>query len=468
MKYSTYNKYLLTGICLAILAFSSSCKKFEDIGSPATQLTPDKVYSDSTSIVAASLALYGNSAVNSSTGFILYANEYGAMSADDAYLLIPNGTFDTFMKNTIAGGTNLSNVLYNNNYTMIFYANNILSGLSTTTAISKSLNNQLTGEAKFWRAYLYFYLVNYYGDVPLVLTTDAVANGKLPRTPKAQVYQQIVADLLSAKSLLTDTYPSTEKARVNKEAVSAFLARVYLYQANPDYAAAETEATSVINSKLYSLDALANVFLKTSTETIWQVQSNYNSYSGVTRMGVAFLPVGTTPKFVLYSSLANTFEANDQRKSSWTGSIAYNSKTYLYPAKYKNNITTANGNEYAVMLRLAEVYLNRAEARAQQNNLSGAQSDLNIVRTRAGLPNTTAADQASLLTAIAHERWVELFTENSDRWFSLKRKATISSVLPVTKSPDIANYSWNPDQALYPIPAAELLANPTLTQNPGY
>lgn len=468
MKYLTYNKHLLIGICFAIITFSSSCKKFEDIGSPATQLTPDKVYSDSTSILAASLALYGNSDVNSSTGFILYANEYGAMSADDAYLLIPNGTFDTFMKNTLTGGNNLSNVLYNNNYTMIFYANNILSGLSTTTAISKLLNNQLTGEAKFWRAYLYFYLVNYYGDVPLVLTTDAVANGKLPRTPKAQVYQQIIADLVSAKSLLTDTYPSAEKARINKEAVSAFLARVYLYLANPDYASSEAEATAVINSNLYSLDALSNVFLKTSTETIWQVQSNYNNYTGVTRMGQAFLPVGTTPKFVLYSSLANTFEANDLRKSAWSGSITYNSKTYLYPAKYKNNVTTASGNEYAVMLRLAEVYLNRAEARVQQGNISGAQADLNVIRTRAGLPNTTAADAASLLTAIEHERWVELFTENSDRWFSLKRTGTIGSLLPVTKAVDIANYTWNAYQALYPIPSAELLANPTLTQNPGY
>jgi len=467
MKQSLNNMQRLICIAICFAALASSCKKFEDIGSPAAQLTSDKVYSDSTSIVGASLGLYSNFAMNGSGGFIMNTNEYGSMSADDAYKLIPNGTFDTFKTNTLIAG-NLSNATYNNNYTMIFNANTILQNLATTTAISARLKNQLTGEAKFWRAYLYFYLVNNYGDVPLVTTTDALQNARLPRTPKAKVYQQIVTDLTDAKSLLTDTYPSAEKARINREAASAFLSRVYLYLPTPDYVASETEATAVINSNIYSLDALANVFLKTSKETIWQVQSNSGSFSGVTRTGIAFLPSGTTPNFVLYSALVNAFEPNDQRKNIWAGSLVYNGTTYLYPAKYKNRNTSTNGNEYSVMLRLAEVYLNRAEARAQQNNISGAQDDLNKIRARAGLPNTTASDQASLLTAIAHDRWLELFTENADRWFSLKRTGTIAAVLSATKSLDIPNYTWKANQALYPIPAAEILANPTLTQNPGY
>jgi hypothetical protein len=454
-------------IALCIAAFAPSCKKFEDVGSPPNQLTADKVYSDSTSIVGASLALYGNFAMNGTSGFIVNTNKYGSISADDAYKLIPNGTFDTFQSNTLIAG-DLSNDTYYNNYAMIFYANNILQNLGTTTAISNGLKNQLAGEAKFWRAYLYFYLVNNFGDVPLVTTTDAVQNAKLPRTPKAQVYQQIITDLTDAKSLLTDTYPSAEKARINREAVSALLSRVYLYLPTPDFSASEKEATAVINSNIYSLDALSNVFLKSSKETIWQVQSNSGSVSGVTRTGIAFLPSGSTPDFVLYSALAKAFEPNDQRKTTWAGSLVYNGTTYLYPAKYKNRNTSTNGNEYSVMLRLAEVYLNRAESRAQQGNISGAQADLNMVRGRAGLPNTTAAAKAPLLTAIAQERWVELFTENSDRWFNLKRTGTIGAVLPVTKSLDIPNYSWKPNQALYPIPSTEILANPNLTQNPGY
>lgn len=465
MKYLKYNKQMLSGVCLVLIIFLSSCKKFEDVGSPPTQLTADKVYADSTSIMAASLALYGNYNVNGSTGLIISGNEYGSISADDAFY--PNNNVD-FMTNELSGSSNSSNVLYNEIYTMMFNDNTILQGLGHTTAISKGLINQLTGEAKFWRAYMYFYLVSYFGDVPLVLNADALTNAGLPRAPKEQVYQQIIQDLLDAKGLLTDEYPGGANIRINKEAVSALLARVYLFEATPNYSAAETEATNVLNSGLYHLDTLSNVFLNTSSETIWQVESDHYSYTGVTNTGSAFLPVGTSPRYILYQSLANTFEPNDQRKTNWTQPIIYNGKPYYYPYKYKLKNTSVSGNEYSVMLRLGEVYLNRAEARANQNNISGAQADLNMIRKRAGLENTTASDKASLLTVIEHERWVELFTENSDRWFTLRRTGTIGSILPVTKLPDIPNYTWSDYQALYPIPALELRANPNLKQNPGY
>jgi hypothetical protein len=465
MKYLKYNNVMLTGACLALIIFSSSCKKFEDVGSPATELTADKVYADSTSILAASLDLYGDYNVNSIQGLIVYTNEYGSTSADDAFY--PGNNVD-FMTNQLSGSSNSTVPLYYAFYTMMLNDNSILQGLSHTTAISKGLINQLTGEAKFWRAYMYFYLVSYYGDVPLVLNTNALANASLPRTPKAQVYQQIIQDLLDAKSLLTDAYPDGSNIRVNKEAVSAFLARVYLFEATPNYSASETEATNVLNSGLYSLDSLSNVFINTSTETIWQVESDHYSYTGVTNTGSAFLPVGNSARYVLYQSLSNTFEPGDQRKTNWTQPITYNGIAYYYPYKYKLKNTSQSGNEYSVMLRLGEVYLNRAEARADQNNIPGAQADLNVIRKRAGLANTTASDQASLLTAIEHERWVELFTENSDRWFTLRRTGTIGTILPVTKSPDIPNYSWSAYQALYPIPDLQIRANPNLTQNPGY
>jgi hypothetical protein len=114
------------------------------------------------------------------------------------------------------------------------------------------------------------------------------------------------------------------------------------------------------------------------------------------------------------------------------------------------------------MIRLSEMYLIRAEARAQQNNLSGAQDDLNMVRNRAGLANTTASTQAALLAALEHERWVELFTEFSDRWFNLKRMNRATAVLSLIKP------SWKPFQQLYPIPQQDRNANPNLADNPGY
>ena len=105
----------------------------------------------------------------------------------------------------------------------------------------------------------------------------------------------------------------------------------------------------------------------------------------------------------------------------------------------------------------------RAEARVQQGNISGAQEDLNAVRSRAGLAETTASDQASLLLAIEQERKVELFAELGHRWFDLRRTNRASVILSPLKA------EWQDTDMLYPIPVAEFLNNPNLgNQNLGY
>jgi len=115
-------------------------------------------------------------------------------------------------------------------------------------------------------------------------------------------------------------------------------------------------------------------------------------------------------------------------------------------------------------LRLGEQYLIRAEARAQQNNISGSQTDLNVIRRRAGLTNTTASDQPSLLAAILDERRHERFCEWGHRWLDLKRTNKVTS----TFSSIPYKSAYQPYQQLYPIPIYELATNPNLTQNPGY
>ncbi len=118
-----------------------------------------------------------------------------------------------------------------------------------------------------------------------------------------------------------------------------------------------------------------------------------------------------------------------------------------------------------MMMRLAELYLIRAEARAQQKtNLSGAAADINMLRTRAGLPPTTASTSDGLLAAVAHERQVELFTEGAHRWLDLKRTGQALPVLSVIP----LHSAINSIQLLYPVPTSEITADPNLTQNPGY
>lgn len=454
------SKQLIAGGVI-ILFMTTSCRKYVTIPTPPNAVSPDNAFVDSSTATSVVLGIYSgiasSSGNNSTNGVVFNAIKYGAMSADEGYYLT-NTSFDNFKTNTLAAG-NATVALWSGLYTRIARTNYAIEGVTTSTTLSTNVKNQLLGEAKFCRAWLYFNLVNFFGKVPLVTSTNALVEGLKPSSPVADVYAQIVQDLQDAKNLLLTNYPSTERARANKYAASALLARVYLYQQN--WTGAESEATAVISSGTYSMVTdLSRVFLNTSNETIWQI-SLAGPSTPQTIMGSEFIPASTTPSFVLYDTLANTFEPNDQRKVNWTKSITYLSKTYYHPFKYKLRIATA-GNEYPIMLRLAEMYLIRAEARAQQNNISGAQGDLNVVRTRAVLPNTTATVQATLLAAIEHERWVELFTEFSDRWFDLKRLNKATATLSLIKP------AWQPFQQLYPIPLQTRTANPNLQDNPGY
>ena len=135
---------------------------------------------------------------------------------------------------------------------------------------------------------------------------------------------------------------------------------------------------------------------------------------------------------------------------------------YYYPYKYKLTALSLVDTEYNMVIRLAEVYLIRAEARAEQGNIAGAQADLDTVRARAGLPPTAAGDVPGLLGAIGHERQVELVAEWGHRWLDLKRTGLAGAVLGSEKP------GWVATDTLYPIPAGELTANPALSQNPGY
>jgi hypothetical protein len=140
--------------------------------------------------------------------------------------------------------------------------------------------------------------------------------------------------------------------------------------------------------------------------------------------------------------------------------------TLYYANKYKALGGAATVTEYPILMRFAEQYLIRAEARAQQNNLSGAATDLNTIRSRAGLTATTATTQTDMLNAVYHERQVELFTEWGHRWFDLKRTGNIDAVM-TTVAP-AKGTTWSSYKQLMPIPPSDILADPNIKQNQGY
>jgi hypothetical protein len=172
-------------------------------------------------------------------------------------------------------------------------------------------------------------------------------------------------------------------------------------------------------------------------------------------------PNSTTRRVSLTPSLVVAFEPGDQRRSNWVGSFSNVSSTWHYCSKYKVAVNPVV-SEYAMVFRLAEQFLIRAEARANIDDLTGALSDLNSIRNRAGLPDATASDKASILQAIEQERRVELFAEGGHRWFDLKRNNRANQILASLKM------DWQPTDVLMPIPESERQLNPALTQNDGY
>lgn len=457
MKKNVINiKNLIGGIALlAMISATASCEKFIAVDTPPNAIGSENAFQDSATATSVVLGIYSNLGTGSSNA-LFNSIKYNAMSADEGYYF-SNTSFDNFKNNTLAAG-NDANIMFGNLYTSIGRANYAIEGLAKAENLTPGLRSQLQGEARFLRAWLYFQLVNFFGKTPLVTNTQAIENSQLPRAEVADVYKQIITDLTEAKQLLLPAYPSAERARANRHAASALLAKVYLYQSN--WAGAETEASAVISSGSYGLVMdLNQVFLKNSNETIWQL-SLLGLAEQAAIQAIEFVPA-SAPTFVLYDTLVNTFENNDQRKVAWTKAITSQGVEYLHPYKYKTRQTTS-GSEYPIVFRLAEMYLIRAEARANQNKTEDGVKDINEVRGRAQiglLPLDTGKD--ALLAALEHERWVELFTE-ADRWWNLKRLGKATAVLSLIK-PD-----WEPYQQLYPIPLQARTANPNLDDNPEY
>lgn len=453
-----------------LICIMPSCKKFIEVPLPGTEVFPQDVYDGDLTATGAVTAIYGymingNGWASGNTQSVTFLC---ALSADElenySSELVPREFYENAIK---TNNTAVENAFWDPAYQYIYAANAVLEGLHRSAGVTAAAKTQLQGEALFIRAFCHFYLVNLFGAVPYLDSTGYENNIVRSRTSVPAVYERIIADLLAAQSKLKVEYARVERVRPNKWAATALLARVYLYAGN--WKQAETQATTVIEqSAAYQLDSLNGVFLKNSKETIWQLMPN-NSEAGNTWEGKNFIlntapSTGESNAAILSRQLLQAFESGDQRRSAWVDSIASadSSRMYYFPYKYKIQNSTEL-QEYSMVLRLAELYLVRAEARAQQGKISGARADLDMIRQRAGLPATTANSKAAVLTAIEHERQVELFTEWGHRWLDLKRTGTANAILGTVKSP-----GWQTTDALYPIPQNECAQNPELTQNPGY
>jgi hypothetical protein len=457
---------------------NSSCKKFIEIGPPKNLTVTEKVFKTDEAAISAMLNIY--ILMNNSNASPYYTAALLGLAADE-FKNYSNG-FQLYYTNAYNQNDQPILDFWAYGYNLIYQANAVYEGCSQSTSISPQIKKQLMAEALFIRAYWHFYLVNLYGEIVVTTTTDYETNRKLNRVGVEEVYQVIISDLIKAETDLADNYlmgdtktNSLDRVRPNKSVANALLAKVYLY--HHDFQMAETAATKIINnSAVYRLAPISSAFLKNSPEAIWQLARPLPNATTLNTYEALYFTLSAKPGTALARSLTLSdelyniaFETGDQRKISWVGRYTDIGVTpninYYYPAKYRST-STLNTDECTIVLRVAEQFLIRAEARANLENISGAQSDLNVVRSRAGLGNTPANTKNTLITAILNERRVELFSEYGHRWFDLKRLGVIDNVM--TSFSSTKNSTWSSYMKLLPIPKKDIENGLGLKQNEGY
>jgi starch-binding outer membrane protein, SusD/RagB family len=437
---------------LMIILSLFSCNKALDPGLPTNVTVSQTVYATDANAAAVLTGLYYKMSNGGPASGATSCAYYCGLSADEFTLQVDDELLNSLYSNSL---TPANVPLWSQWYNYIYQVNAAVEGLGDSKTLTPAVKQQLTGEAKFIRAFCYFYLVNLFGDVPLVITTNYKANATISRSDTGKVYTQIVADLEEAQTLLSDHYleadvltSTTERVRPTKWAAIALLARVYLYRRN--WEAAIAQASEVIaQQSLYDTVSLSNVFLKNTKEAIWQLQPVNGSY---TEDGLVF---NTSQTITISPFLLAAFEKTDRRKDYWIKNDI--------PYKYRSYEADKTTTEYLMVLRLTEQYLTRAEAKAHLSDFTGARADLNLVRYRAGLDSTTST---SLLSAIQQERRVEFFSEWGHRWLDLKRNNDINNIMSVVTPQK--NGVWDSYKQLYPIPENDRKLNAYLTQNAGY
>jgi hypothetical protein len=498
-------KYIKLLSMVAFVAVLASCKKFVEYNPHEDFVTTEQDYlkseSDYRSLVISAysplqwlnqMVPVGDIASDNSVSGGESASDVLSLQQIDDYTNTPINSTMTDLWQVAYEGINRANYLTQ-------YKDKNLAGQSITFAGKDALY----GEVYFLRSYYYFSLVRMFGDVPLF--TDkrlGVSDSRtLKRSPKADVYKAIEADLNSAIAALPAV--QTQKGRITKYAAQALLGKVYLYENKFDDA--KTVLESVITANAFTLVPDFNsIFLaagENGPESVFEIQytngSPYYNWGGVTRgqgnysvqqCGIRGLN-GNIPYAAGWSTnlpsqnLAAAYTAGDQRKAvtafdieayknanpalGITYQVAPYKNTGLYNGKYLPRKGETSGqvelnylNNFRT-IRYAEVLLMAAEAnnRSTAPNDVKAQGYLNQVRQRAfgdANHNVTATGPA-LKQAIWDERRLELAMEG-DRFFDLVRTGQAAA--------KITGFKTGKNE-VFPIPQSEVDVS-GLAQNPGY
>jgi hypothetical protein len=459
----TLIKPFIITLFIASVLLAGGCESFLDI-KPTNSLVADNAIYDAKTSRAAVNAVYSSfkSYVNGSAlvlGLIPGDNVFfgGSQSQN---IELDNNAF-TVTNSAIVGA-------YASNYSIINRANWVISEVPKVKddAFAVGEQNHIVGAAFFLRAFSYFYLGRSWGGVQLQLnpTTDLGNIGHIKRSTQAETYAHVIQDLVEADKLLLPD-DATTRNRVQKAIVQALRAKVHLYA--KQWEEAEQYATQVISNQKYKLAQSYTAFYKgpfLTTESVFEITATTND-GGVSRS--AWYPSAVVrggsfeyrPTNELVELLRDPTKGGDRKDLiATTGSDTYG-------VLYHTNTATADvpaGTDPGYVIRIADLYLIRAEARIRKASpdAAGAIADLNAIRGRAnaGLFPVGTTDVTQILQAIWDERRLE-FAFEADRWYDLARTGQAKTVLGVSEN-----------SLLFPLPQADVLSDPDLDgqNNPGY
>lgn len=446
-----------------------SCNKKLDLA-PEGTLTQNALLSDSSN-VAAFLAGAYLSLWNGCNGDQYLIGDVATGIAQSYSSMYVVGSYDPL--NTI------TEAFWNNNYATVNLANTVIVDLASNATFNQGLQNQYIAEAKFIRAYSYFNLLKLYGygalqgqmdnpGVPLNLQPFAgyTSAQNMPRSTNAIVYAQILSDLRDAVQGLPSGYSSDlmERSHATPGSARALAARVNLYMGNYDSCNALCDL--VLSDQHYTLQpSITNVFPNNSAgnlsypfnpEIVFAFPTSYdNYYNDINQL---YYPYGYT---TVSDSFRITYQAGDVRNTLMFDTISAYGSLSILPVKFSD----PNDRDNLVMIRLAELILDKAEALANINGLNQTSVDLlNRIHQRsfppgqAPPPYTLAAFSTvqALINQILQEREWEFALEGHDRFDRIRLGKQPNPLLPASR------------YAL-PIPQSEInITGGLIVQNPGY
>ncbi|WP_084529062.1 RagB/SusD family nutrient uptake outer membrane protein [Pedobacter caeni] len=466
LKYYS-NRIFFYTLCCGIV-FLSSCSKELDL-LPSDSFDDSRAFNTVADLNGGLIGAYASLGTDGITNV--------SLTSDECTLPKENGTgrgAATYRWQYDGSGSTIT-AGWGSNYTSIDMVNRALNSVDKVKSkpSEEVLKKQYKGEMLALRAYCHFELLRSFASsyenngmgIPYMEVSEV---SRPSRLSFGESIQKIKTDLLAAKTLIPASFEN--RTRITLIAVSAMQARVALYEKNWDdalkYSAEVIDAVPLADKDKFPLIWKDKV----EDEVIWKLKR----VSGDSRLGNFYFDTSDGVMYAPAFELINSFNtSNDVRYGAYikfddsrgAGTSHYSVNKYLEGNAGRTNLCDVK------LYRTGEMYLIRAEAYAQKQNLPLAAKDLNALRaTRiTGYTDVNFADQASLLDALVLERYKELAFEGH-RFFDLRRKG-----LPITREPadainalgSVTLTSANKEYA-YPIPNAEIRPNSNVKQNPLY